>query len=453
MKLLSALLFISQIVYAVPNFIIIMADDLGIGEINQQNLEYGFFAKNLSKSVTKSTYNIKTPNIELLSKNGIIYNKVWSAAVCAPSRMMLCTGIDTPFSSVKGNYDSESGLGIIPNNTMLSNIQRLGYVTVISGKYGLGRYDSAMSVKNMGFNYSMVYETHKDAHFPFPISMVENGIIRKWDVNKYANYRRCLRNKCVSGDDKSLEYTLQSIDRFTTEQTPFLIFDMPLYNHVGKFYNTKGYNYGYPVNSYGSSLRRWNKDAKGYASMIEKFDNRVGSIHNKLENLGILDNTVIIITSDNGAECYYNKGKPKCRSDPFKSSGYRRGKKRSLFEGGINVPMIVYNGVKNGKHTERSNVPFTLAGVLPSIIDMIKKDKGDFIPISRDDYLINEYCETKEQICKYTILNIKTNYKMIFDEVYYLFDLTNDPTESSSINNITIIKEMDAKFNELKNNS
>ena len=91
---------------------------------------------------------------------------------------------------------------------------------------------------------------------------------------------------------------------------------MPLYNHINTF---NGKNYGYFVDSYENISTKYNDDYRGYLAMIIKFDKRVKEIYNKLENLNILDKTVLIITSDNGAELYYERGRPTFK-DPFNSS-------------------------------------------------------------------------------------------------------------------------------------
>jgi hypothetical protein len=414
------------------NFVFILADDLGIGEINQQSLNYSFF---LDKKLPGSPYYIKTPTIEKISQNSTMYDNVWAATVCGPSRHMLLTGINTHKSRLRGNVfinDKNINQIRLPNVTLPKILQQMGYTTVISGKYGFGRYNMKSSATNMGFNYSFIQETHVDAHYPFPSYMVKNNKVINFKKNRYANINRCLNGRCVSADDTSLSFTLDMINECHSQRIPFAIFDMPLYNHVGTF---DGKHIGNFVNSYEGLPSKWNADIKGHIAMIIKFDNRIREIYKRLEQLDIAENTVLVISSDNGAEYFHQNGRPIKNQDIFKSTGYRKGNKRSMYEGGLNVPLLIH--LKGKTRYLRNKFPFTFADLSNSIPRIVQT--GNLTIDAPKNYVISENCENGEKSCIFAVLDVNTFDKLIYDNNQFsLYNLKNDPYENILINNDTI---------------
>lgn len=382
-----AIIIITLTCITAVNFVITTADDLGTGDIKY------------------------APFIQELSQKSTVYNHVWGASVCAPSRYMLFTGIETYKSDIKGN----SYKNIVPQNNFIIKMQERNYTTIISGKYGFGSITT-------GFDKSYILASHKDAHFAFPKYVLENN--RLVQLNKQTNKRLCLSGKCKSVDTESLKFTLKSIEE--NKDKKFIIYDMPLYNHINTF---NGKNYGYFVDNYENISTIYNDDYRGYLAMIIKFDKRVKEIYNKLEDLKILEQTVLIITSDNGAELYYERGRPTSK-DPFNSKDGRKGNKRSMYEGGLNVPFIMY--LKNRK-PEINNTPFTFAKVSNLIENIINQQS---ILINKDKFIVSEYCE---QRCSYAILDTTTFDKLIYqNNRYELYNIKSDPFEKKIINNITI---------------
>jgi arylsulfatase A-like enzyme len=119
-----------------PNFIFIMADDLGYGEIEP----YG---------QTK----IRTPNLAAMSQDGLTFTDFYSGStVCAPARNSLMTGRHTGHTFVRGNCEDDLP---IPDTdlTIAEILGSRGYKTAIIGKWALGGPDSSGHPLSQGFNY------------------------------------------------------------------------------------------------------------------------------------------------------------------------------------------------------------------------------------------------------------------------------------------------------------
>ena len=170
-------------VYSYPNIILYLADDLGKGEILRKPSIYNFsLVKNPS-----SEY-IPTPNIDKLSKSGVLFGQVWGAALCAPSRFMLLTGKTIEKSSVKGNNFTPQKIDL--NMSFPNVLKRLGYKTAVIGKYGFGVPKSYYSADKMGFDFFYGYGTHIQAHYPFPRFVYKNN-----EIINFPNNATIFKNK------------------------------------------------------------------------------------------------------------------------------------------------------------------------------------------------------------------------------------------------------------------
>jgi arylsulfatase A len=439
----------SQLQYRTkPNIIFYLADDLGPGEINQQNKDYGFSINDWDKNL------IQTPNIEKLAKQSTSFHQVWAGAVCSPSRYMLFTGKIGAESDIKGNqYDKDIDMSVnFPNE-----LTKMGYNTALIGKYGFG---DIVSANNLGFNYFYGYKTHVDAHYPFPVVLYENEKIINFPENRNASPRKCVNTKkCTYSPDVFLEKSLEFIRKSNTKYDPFFLMYSSFLNHVGHW-NIKSKSMTSPVNSYGIySNKRWKKTRKAYAYTTSLIDHDIGEIMNLLEELKIENNTILIFTSDNGVERELT-GKGWKTRDPifFNGSGGRKGTKKAVFEGGINVPAIIrwpgqisagiHNNYPWGFHdfaltlmdlvgsSECVKLKFNTSSSLSKSVSVADIWLGKKQETERN-WLSSEYCEIDG--CKYAIMNI-TNWnstlpKLIYDKQFSAYDIRNDPSESDNLIN------------------
>jgi len=188
-----------------------------------------------------------------------------------------------------------------------------------------------------------------------------------------------------------------------------------------------------------------------FAAMINVLDDQVGEIMQKIERLGLTDNTIIIFTSDNGP---HEEG----GADPdyFDSNSIYRGYKRDLYEGGIRVPMIATWPHKIEKKHEIDHIS-AFWDILPTIADILdikvksEMDGISFLPTllgkknqKEHDYL---YWEFHERGGRQALL--AGNWKLIRYNVneagdYELYNLEEDPSETKNV-----IKDYPKKAKEL----
>lgn len=325
-----------------PNFIFILADDLGYGEL-------GCYGQKL----------IQTPNIDRLAGEGMRFTQFYSGSpVCAPSRCVLLTGLHTGHSYIRDNYemggflDEEEG-GQLPlpmgTRTLARILQQHGYVTGAIGKWGLGGPGSSGLPTRQGFDFFYGYLCQKQAHNYYPTHLWRN---EEWDTlsNEFfhphqkfdgdPNDPRAFEK--YEGKDYSQDMMATEALNFIRDNKdhPFFLYlpfpvphlslqvpDEALAIYKGKFkeepYLGEG---GYLPHPFPKSA---------YAAMITRMDGHVGQILDLIEELKLDNNTVVMFSSDNGATFL-----SQVDTEFFNSHGGLRGHKGNLYEGGIRVPFI-----------------------------------------------------------------------------------------------------------------
>ncbi len=288
-----------------PNFIIIFTDDMGYGDLSC----YG-------NEITK------TPHIDRLAEEGIKFTDFYAAAsLCTPSRAGLLTGTYPVRNSMATNFRGEcvcfpvDETGLNPQEiTIAELLKQKDYSTALIGKWHLGDQTVFLPTRQ-GFDY----------YYGIPYSNDTDAGRFKWrGNNQYYDQPEIplMRNEQVI-EQPVVQNTLTQ--RYTQEAIKFME------NHSGKpfflyYAHTMPH---YPISASDGFL---GKSKNGlYGDVIEEIDWSVGEITKTLEKLGILENTVIIFTSDNGAPGTYEEA----------SNGVFSGFKGSHMEGGFRVPMLV----------------------------------------------------------------------------------------------------------------
>ena len=315
-----------------PNVIFILADDLGYGDLGFLGQQY-----------------IETPNIDRLAAEGMIFTNHYSGAtVCAPSRSAFMTGLHTGHTPIRGNSEVQpEGQYPMPDTLMtISKVfQKSGYVTGAFGKWGLGMNETTGDPLNQGFGEFYGYLCQRYAHRYYPAYLWQDGVQVKLPGNDWTN-------KVTYAPDLIQEQSLLFIEK--NKDKPFFLF-MPIVTphaelaapedeifqkYRAKFGDEKPH-VAPPGGDYGPDMKIPGYQSELYphaafAAMVERIDRYVGEVVDKLEELGLSENTLIVFTSDNGA---HQEG----GADPefFDSNGPFRGFKRDLYEGGIHVPMVV----------------------------------------------------------------------------------------------------------------
>ncbi len=390
-----------------PNVLILYTDDLGYGDLSC----YGAKA-------------ISTPNIDWLAENGLRFTNAHStASTCTPSR----------FSIISGRYAwREKGTNILPGNANLiipTNIvtlpkvfQSAGYLTGVIGKWHLGLGNTSPidwnkkitpGPKGVGFDYSFIFPATLDR---VPTVFMENQKVVGLDSSDpiEVSYKNAFPNEItgknhpellkmkyepsqlhdghlVNGisrigfmeggkraqwSDEEVGFTLNTkaisfFDRSIKEKKPFFLYYAIHDIHVPRM----------PATIFkGKSKLGYRGDA------ILEMNHSVGIILNALKKRGILKNTIIIFSSDNGPvlnDGYFDQSVKTAVAEDYHPGGIYRGGKYSVLEAGTRMPFIVYwaNHVK----------PNTVSNALVSQIDLT----ADFAAMLNEKLPANEFTDSR----------------------------------------------------------
>ena len=326
-----------------PNIIYMLADDLGYGELGS----YG---------QTK----IRTPHLDALAAQGMRFTDHYSGSpVCAPSRGTLMTGLHTGHGQIRdnfevGGYPDPDELGQMPLDsgtyTIGSMLQDAGYVTGAIGKWGLGGRGSIGEPHHQGFDYFFGYLDQQLAHNYYPTHLWRNGERVELDNEYFSPHQRFegedptdpTAYEQYAGNEYSVDVMADDALRFLDEHQdePFFLYlpfavphlalqvpDSSLVEYEGEFEEEPYLG----DRGYLPHVRPFS----AYAGMITRMDAHIGRILERLDELGLAENTLVMFTSDNGTT--YTGG---VDAEYFEGTGGLRGLKGSVYEGGIRVPLI-----------------------------------------------------------------------------------------------------------------
>lgn len=344
-----------------PNVLIIYADDLGYGDLEC----YG--AKN-----------VQTPHINRLAAEGVRFrNAHATAATSTPSRYSMLTGEYAwrrPGTDVAAG---NAGMIIRPEQYTLADVfKNAGYVTAAIGKWHLGLGDKdgqqdwnaplPVALGDLGFDYSYIMAATADR---VPCVFIENGKVADYDPEApiEVSYRKPFEGEPLGKDHPELLYNLKSSHGH----------DMAIVNGIGRIGYMKGggkalwkdENIADSITIHAIDFIRQHKDKPFFmyfatndihvprfpherfrgknpmglrGDAIVQFDWSVGQIIDALDKLGLAENTLIILSSDNGPvvdDGYQDRAEELLNG--HRPTGPLRGNKYSAFEGGTRIPVIV----------------------------------------------------------------------------------------------------------------
>jgi arylsulfatase A len=312
-----------------PNIIYILADDLGYGDVGVYGQE-----------------SIQTPNIDLMANEGMKFSQHYAGSpVCAPSRAVLMTGKHPGRAYVRGNKQAEP-YGQLPlpaeEVTVAEALKKAGYVNGIIGKWGLGVENSSGFPLDQGFDFFYGYLDQVLAHNYYPEYLWRNDEKEYLDNEVRYLDTTAWHKGLGSYATKKVDYTH---DLFSDEALNFIEENQDTSFFLYLSYTIPHNNGEAPVGEkmevpnwgiYADSA--WDAETKGYAAMITRMDKDVGRLLQKLRDLDLAEETLVIFTSDNGP----------MQEDAhdftrlFNSNGPLRGAKRDLYEGGIREPFIAW---------------------------------------------------------------------------------------------------------------
>ncbi|MEM6514935.1 MAG: arylsulfatase [Bacteroidota bacterium] len=343
-----------------PNIIFILADDLGYGDLSFTGQR-----------------KFKTPNIDALARDGMFFNQHYSGStVCAPSRSALLTGLHTGHSEIRGNKEirPEGQYPIADSAQTIAEVLKMaGYATGAFGKWGLGYPGSEGDPNNQGFDEFFGYNCQRLAHNYYPYHLWENQTKIILEGNDGTNTKiyapNLIQKKALEFIEKHKDNSFFMFYPSVIPHAELIVPDSLIQKFSGKFQPERAYDGvdsgpRYKTGGYGSQ----SEPRAAFAAMIYLLDKQVGEIRQKLDELGIAENTIIIFTSDNGP---HSEG----GADPeyFDSNGKFRGFKRDLYEGGIRVPMIV-TWPKRVKPNKESTHISAFWDFFPTICDIAQQN-------------------------------------------------------------------------------
>ena len=295
-----------------PNIVLMLVDDLG----------YGDFACYGNKFH-------ETPNVDQLAREGMMFTNAYAAApVCSPSRAGIMTGqaparlnltqwIPGVIYPYKKLTEPEIALHLpkgIP--TLGSELKALGYQTASIGKWHLG--SEGFYPENFGFDVNVAGDNHGHPAPP-------HGYFGPFHYHNLTGYTE---------KDNLTEVLSQKADEFletASRKGPFFLYLAEYAVHL-------------PLSDYAARIEKYkrkngNRDEPDavYAAVIEGVDAALGRLRRKLEQLGVADNTIIVLTSDNGGVGYQGRSLHR-----IADNGPLHGGKGFMYEGGIREPLIVH---------------------------------------------------------------------------------------------------------------
>lgn len=417
-----------------PNIILIMADDLGWGDV-------GFNGNDI----------IQTPNLDLLAANGMIFNRFYSAcAVCSPTRGSCLTGRN-PYRY--GIPTANAGHLKKEEITLPELLKQKGYVTGHFGKWHLGTLTTKIKDANRGTpgdstHYSIptmhgfdtffvteskvptydpmlkppVFDTLMGESLRFGWQAIQNKNLASSYGTFYWKGTELKETDNLEGDDSKIivDRVVPFIENAVETNKPFF---SVIWFHTPHL----------PVVATEEMMGQYNNYShreKIYYSAISALDKQVGRIWQKLGELGQSENTMIWFCSDNGPE----------RDTPG-SSGPFRERKRSLYEGGVRVPAfcVLPDKIAAGQSTD---FPAFTSDYLPTILDILNIEYPSNRPVDGISItkVLNGESITREKPLGFQFREkmswVTQTHKLISTDngkTFELYDLIEDPSEKQNI--------------------
>jgi arylsulfatase len=356
-----------------PNIIMIMGDDIGWSNIGAYN---------------QGIMSGRTPNLDLLAGEGMRFTDYYAEASCTAGRANFITGelpIRTGLTTV-GQAGAKLGM---PDEapTIATVLKSMGYATGQFGKNHLGDLNQFLPTVH-GFDEFFGYLYHLDAmedpcHPNYPPAAKDTvgprHMLHTWATNvddpteqprwgkigkqKIEDAGELCPERMKTVDDEILDNAMKFIDKAKTDGKPFFLWLNPTRMHVITHLSDNYEKMRTPENG-------WTIEEAGMAQL----DDIVGSVMQKVKDMGVDDNTIIVFSTDNGAE---NFTWPDGGQTPF------AGGKGTALEGGFRVPAIIrWPGKVPAGKVENAIVSgldwfptFVAAAGDPNVVDELKQGK------------------------------------------------------------------------------
>ncbi len=345
-----------------PNILFILVDDLGYSDV-------GFMGSDF----------YETPNLDRLASRGMIFTNGYAAsAVCSPSRASIMTGryvtnhgitdwIGAPEGEDWRSYKRYSKLlpaayaHALPSEliTLPEAFKAEGYQTFFAGKWHLGGEENQSLPTDHGFDQNKGgFHVGSPANGRY-FSPFSNPFLADLAEEKGMSLSMKLAQETNAFIEQHQDQKFLAYLSFYAVHGPIQTSESK-WKHFRDKAETKG------IDSTGFEMERIlparkHQDNPVYAGLIEQMDDAVGAVISKLEALGLMENTIIVFTSDNGG--VVSGDNYSTNLDPL------RGGKGYQWEGGIRVPYLIYVPWMN-QTGQKNSSPVTGADFLPTLLDL-----------------------------------------------------------------------------------
>jgi N-acetylgalactosamine-6-sulfatase len=286
-----------------PNIIFILADDLGWGDL-------GCYGHPLTR----------TPNLDQMAREGTLFTQFYvCGSVCSPSRCAFFTGQYPARHKIHGHYaapEQNAARGMsqfldpqVPNNAVL--LKRVGYATAHVGKWHLGSNSGGPEPDKYGFDY--VGTGERDGANGPAADLYFRAKSTEIFVNEILKFIEANR-------EKPFYVQLWTLVPHATLN--------PTEEQLNEYTNLRAGGANFPHQS----------AAQIFSASVTDLDKQIGRLVKRLDELQLSSKTLILFSSDNGPEDIHIRN---AGHSGVGSAGPFRGRKRSLYEGGVRVPFIV----------------------------------------------------------------------------------------------------------------
>jgi uncharacterized sulfatase len=370
-----------------PNFLLIMTDDMGVGQFapmadqlaeSDFDPKFSSFVQRLKKGDAYSGAEAleaarkAMPTMARLADDGLVFNRAFaSSALCNPSRVGLASAMHPNRFGIYRNKDiTDAPRALPPENILLPHLKKAGYATAHIGKWHLGKLDEELGDRirkahqeqnekserrmldeagyfgsvpadlhplNNGFDYYYGYNFHQSVFY---------NAWNVWDGFEHAGKQTGYNTETFT--QKAIDF----IDTATEQGKPFFI-NLHVHAVHGPLFPNPPTKYMEPFTDAPELL-------KNFYGHLYAVDEGIRRIVEKLEADGQLDNTVIVFTSDNGASV--------SRDNTLPGNAPHRGQKGQYTLGGVRVPLVVYwpDRIKTGRKTDELA---SLLDLMPTAMD------------------------------------------------------------------------------------
>jgi len=395
--------FLFQIapVAGAPNIVVLIADDMGWGDVGFNGSE------------------IRTPEIDRLAAEGMRLNRFYVQAVCSPTRATFLTGRSPLSTSVSSPFDPWFERGLPTDEKLMPEyLREAGYQTHAVGKWHLGSNESIYHPLNHGFDtfYGSLhgYLNHESHTMAGRVDWQRNGET----VFEVGHVTDLIADEAVRHiQERDPDRPIFLYITFTAPHVPLQASEEAIaaYSHLE------------------------DQTRRVYAAMVSEMDGAIARISEALDDAGIMDETLLMFFSDNG-------GNPRLGAN----NGQLRGAKNSPWEGGIRVPALIHglDVIEGGTVFDQR---LTVMDLLPTFlaaadipIDAPKQIEGQNMwpvvsvgePIVSQDVILSNYHSSTDAVLH---AFFSDDWKLVQGlnedgEVQnYLFDIYTDPYEQNDL--------------------